>query len=206
MYIFLDYDGTLIKNKEEDFQKYYFYSFLNYTNIKDKKIIDIILECTKELIKKNDRKENNLDFYMNLLAKKTGKSQEYWYNTFFDFYEKEFPNLKNIIIPNKKLINKIKKSNHNFIFASNPVFPEIAINHRINFINLDLNDFIYISTMENSYFCKPNPNYFLDILKKLKIKPADCIMIGDTDFDRASLKVGIDFIHISEEDKWESIL
>ncbi|WP_303048810.1 hypothetical protein [Marinitoga sp. 1154] len=37
MYIFLDYDGTLIKNEENEFQKIYFKSFLKYTGFKEKK-------------------------------------------------------------------------------------------------------------------------------------------------------------------------
>ncbi|KLO23439.1 hydrolase [Marinitoga sp. 1197] len=206
MYIFLDYDGTLIKNEENEFQKIYFKSFLKYTGFKEKKIMDIIYECTVELIKRVEGKENNLDYYLNSLSKKTGKSQKYWYNIFLNYYENDFPKLKEIVVPNFDLINKIKTSKHKFIFASNPVFPEIAVHHRINFIGLSPNNFIYVSTMENSHFCKPNPKYFMEVLEKLNINAKDCIMIGDTDFDRSSLKAGIEFIHINEENKWKEIL
>nr|WP_277601265.1 HAD hydrolase-like protein [Marinitoga sp. 38H-ov] len=203
--MFLDYDGTLIKNDEDEFQKYYFSSFLKYSKL-EKKIIDIVLECTIELIKKDDDKITNLEYFMNLMEEKTGKDSMYWYNIFLDFYNTEFPKLKSIIKPNDKLINKIKYSNHKFIFASNPLFPEIAVKHRIEFINLKTNDFIYISTMENSHYCKPNENYFNEIIYKLNIKPEDCLMIGDTDFDRECIKAGINFIHVSEENIWEEIL
>jgi FMN phosphatase YigB (HAD superfamily) len=205
IYIFFDYDGTLIKNEEKEFQKYYFSSFLNYTGL-DKSIINIVLECTVELIKKDNNDKNNLEYYMDLMERKTGKDSKYWYNTFLDFYNNEFPKLKEIIKPNEKLINKIKNSNHKFVFASNPVFPEVAVKHRIEFINLNPNDFIYVSTMENSHYCKPNPKYFIEIINKLDIKPEDCLMIGDTEFDMASIKAGIKFIHVSEERKWDELI
>ncbi|GAB6189335.1 HAD family hydrolase [Marinitoga arctica] len=205
MYIFLDYDGTLIKTSEEIFQKYYFKSFLDYTNIDDVNVINHILEATKNLIKKNDKDLNNLEFFLKEMEKITGKNKDYWYNIFWDYYMNYFQNLKKIIEPNIKLINKIKNTNHKLIFASNPVFPEIAVHHRINFINMLPENFYYISYMENSHFCKPNPNYFIEILDKLNIGFEECVMIGDSEFDKASLKAGINFIHISEEDKWEKL-
>lgn len=205
MYIFLDYDGTLLKTPEEEFQKIYFKTFLDYIDIKDNEIITHILNATKELIMKNDKEKNNLDFYLESLEQKTGKNKNYWYTTFFDYYENAFPNLKKFVEPNFKLIDKIKNTNNKLIFASNPVFPEVAVKHRIGFIDMSIEDFYYISYMENSHFCKPNPNYFKEILENLNINPNECVMIGDTDFDKASLKAGINFIHVSEEEKWEKL-
>ncbi len=179
---------------------------MEYSKISDKNVINIILESTVELIKKNDDKENNLDYYLYLMSKKSGKDGKYWYNLFFDFYENEFPKLKKIIKPHDELLSHVKKTSHKLIFASNPVFPKIAVEKRLSFINMDFDDFEYVSYMENSHFCKPNPKFFNEILKKLNIDPKDCIMIGDSDFDRASLKAGIEFIHINEDLKWKNIL
>lgn len=70
MFVFLDYDGTLIKTKEEIFQENYFKKFLKHTGIKDNNIIRIILECTSELVKSTEEKENNLAFLWKNFLKK----------------------------------------------------------------------------------------------------------------------------------------
>jgi HAD superfamily hydrolase (TIGR01549 family) len=158
------------------------------------------------LIKKNDEETNNLDYYLKIMAEKSGKNEKYWYDLFINFYENEFPKLNRIIKPNDELLEFIKKSKHQLIFASNPVFPKIAVEKRLNFIDMTFNDFEYVSYMENSHYCKPNPKFFIEIINKLKIDPKECIMIGDTAFDEASEKAGIKFIHVDEKDKWKDVL
>ena len=57
--------------------------------------------------------------------------------------------------------------------------------------------------MENSHFAKPNPKFFKEILNSLNLDPKNCVMIGDSDFDKASELVNIKFIHINETEEWE---
>ncbi|HOO74735.1 MAG TPA: HAD hydrolase-like protein [Tepiditoga sp.] len=206
MFVFLDYDGTLIKTKEEIFQENYFKKFLKHTGIKDNNIIRIILECTSELVKSTEEKENNLAFFMEKLSEKAGNTSEYWYNLFMEFYESEFSSLKTVIEPNYELLEAVKSSDEKFIFASNPVFPQIAVRKRMDFIDMKEEDFLYVSFMENSKYCKPNKEYFEEVLNKLNIKSSECVMIGDTDFDKASVNAGIRFIHVDDEENWKKIL
>ncbi|HQO06238.1 MAG TPA: HAD family hydrolase, partial [Fervidobacterium sp.] len=91
------------------------------------------------------------------------------------------------------------------VFASNPLFPEIATVKRIKFAGLSPDNFVYVAHMENCRFAKPNPMFFKDIMDKLNILPQECVMIGDSEFDRASEKVGIRFIHIADELEWERL-
>ena len=99
----------------------------------------------------------------------------------------------------------IKSTNQKLVFASNPLFPEIATVKRIKFAGLSPDNFVYVAHMENCRFAKPNPIFFKDIMDKLNILPQECVMIGDSEFDRASEKVGIRFIHIADELEWEKL-
>lgn len=197
MYIFVDYDGTLVKNSEEKFMKTYFSILSRKVKLPVEKIFNLVMDSIYEITKIEDPSKNLFERFLESISKKTGKSKDYWYNIFLDFYKNEFDELRKIIKVNKKLTNFIKNSNYKFIFASNPLFPEIAVKKRIDFANLSPENFFYIATMENSHYAKPNPKFFAEILKKISVAADKCLMIGDTENDKASEKVGIKFINVN---------
>jgi HAD superfamily hydrolase (TIGR01549 family) len=197
MYIFVDYDGTLVKNSEEKFMKTYFSILSRKVKLPIEKIFNLVMDSIYEITKIEDPSKNLFERFLESISKKTGKSKDYWYNIFLDFYKNEFDELRKIIKVNKKLTNFIKNSNYKFIFASNPLFPEIAVKKRIDFANLSPENFFYIATMENSHYAKPNPKFFAEILKKISVAADKCLMIGDTENDKASEKVGIKFINVN---------
>jgi FMN phosphatase YigB (HAD superfamily) len=100
------------------------------------------------------------------------------------FYEKEFPNLAPLTneIPHAaSIIKKISEQNDKIIIATNPLFPKIAIDHRINWANLgiDLNDFEYITNFEEHHFTKPRPEFVAEILGKIGWPNEPVVMIGN---------------------------
>ena len=42
-----------------------------------------------------------------------------------------------------------------------------------------LHDFEFITTYDNSSFCKPNPDYYREILGKLGLNAGECLMVGN---------------------------
>ena len=46
-------------------------------------------------------------------------------------------------------------------------------------MGLEPEDFAFITTYDNSSFCKPNPDYYREILGKLKLKSEECLMVGN---------------------------
>ena len=65
------------------------------------------------------------------------------------------------------------------VLATNPLFPAIATHSRIRWAGLNPDDFEHITTYENSSYCKPNPDYYREILSKLNLKPEECVMVGN---------------------------
>ena len=45
--------------------------------------------------------------------------------------------------------------------------------------DVDSSDFEYITTYENSHYCKPNPQYYTEILQVIGCKAGDCLMVGN---------------------------
>ena len=63
--------------------------------------------------------------------------------------------------------------------ATNPIFPRAATERRIAWAGLDTSDFELVTTYENSRFCKPNPDYYRDVMQALGVCPEECLMVGN---------------------------
>jgi len=203
VYIFLDYDGTLVEERSEEFYKLYFKLLSKKSKLPFEKIYNLVMESVNETLENDDENITLFEKFLEIISHKSSIGKNYWLEFFIDFYQNEFNQIKKVTIPKDNIIKKIKKTDHQLIFASNPLFPKIAVEKRISFAGLSPNNFIYISHMENSHFAKPNPKFFKEILNSLNLDPKNCVMIGDSDFDKASELVNIKFIHINETEEWE---
>lgn len=78
------------------------------------------------------------------------------------------------------------------VLATNPVFPEFMINARLQWAGLADLSFNYLTSYENSCYCKPQPGYFTAIAEQLGVAPEQCLMVGnDTQHDLAAHAVGM---------------
>jgi HAD superfamily hydrolase (TIGR01549 family) len=77
------------------------------------------------------------------------------------------------------LIKAVKDKGLRVALATNPLFPSTATEQRIAWAGLSPKDFELFTTYENSHFCKPNTNYYLEIMEKLGVKPEECLMVGN---------------------------
>ena len=65
------------------------------------------------------------------------------------------------------------------MLATNPLFPVVATESRIRWAGLKKEDFELVTTYENSRHCKPNPDYYKDIMEEIKVRPQECLMVGN---------------------------
>ena len=63
--------------------------------------------------------------------------------------------------------------------ATNPIFPAMATERRIAWAGLSPSDFELVTTYENSRHCKPNLEYYRDIMQALGVCPEECLMVGN---------------------------
>ena len=56
-----------------------------------------------------------------------------------------------------------------------------------------------ITTYENTGYCKPNPEYYLNIAERLGLEPEECLMVGnDVTEDMIASKVGINVFLLTD--------
>ena len=121
---------------------------------------------------------------------------------FDEYYRNEFNEVKSDCGFNPEAaatVKKLKENGYKLILATNPIFPAVATESRIEWAGLDKRDFELYTTYENSHYCKPNPAYYSEILKKLSLNPSECLMVGnDATEDTAANELGIEVFLLTD--------
>ncbi|TYB80824.1 MAG: HAD hydrolase-like protein [Kosmotoga sp.] len=200
----IDLDGTLTTLNDEDFAREYIRLLMKYNDgfLEEEFLKNALFSSLNCLLDDAEGKKSNFDRYMDSFAKISGlDNKEEVMNFFLNFYGTTYNEMKKIIIPRKDVIeflDYLENRKHRLVLATNPIFPEIAIKKRLEWIGADPEKFEYITTMENSHYVKPQIDYYNEILKKTNSKAEKTLMIGnDDEMDGACEKAGIRFIDIS---------
>lgn len=186
--VFFDLDGTLLPLDEEKFMKLYFdnlYESVKNLEYKKEELIKTIWDGTARMYQNNGSKTNEMIFwdeFSNHYGKDKLKDQKY----FDEFYDSNFKNTIYACKENnlaKAIIDFVHKTSLKCILSTNPIFPKKATLTRMGFVNLKEEDFDFITTYENFSYCKPNPKYFLELLKIFNLKEDEVIIFGNNDVE-----------------------
>ncbi|KRQ86637.1 Pyrophosphatase PpaX [Caloramator mitchellensis] len=194
--VLFDLDGTLLPLDMHRFEEEYFTllskKFINY--FPPERLIKYVWEATLDMIVNNGEQTNKEAFWRKF-CKLTNMDYETCENAFSDFYNNEYKNISKICTPSKYIIeaiNILKLKKYNLVVATNAIFPIEAIVQRIKWAGLDEEDFIFISSFEKMHYCKPNLNFYKEVLDNINKKPEECLMVGnDVEEDLVSSKLGI---------------
>ena len=197
--ILFDLDGTLLPVDMDDFVKIYFKEMGKYFQdlIDADKLIDNVLIGTKAMLTNKEKNKTNEQVFMETFEKKLIDGNLNVYKERFDqYYDEGFLKIREIVRKEplvREIATVLKNKGYSLVVATNPLFPLKAILHRIHWAGLKPMDFIHITSYENSSFCKPNLEYYEEILEVIGKRPEQCIMIGnDVSDDMVSSKLGME--------------
>lgn len=195
--ILFDLDGTLLPLDQDDFIKQYFKLLAKEMSLHGydpKQYIEAIYKGTYMMLENcgiSTNEEVFLGYYRSIFKENADRDMK----LLDAFYKEKFDDLRSFCGFNPdvpKLVDRLKSNGYKLCVATSPVFPRIAIEKRIEWAGLDINAFVFVSTYENSHFCKPKPEYYIEILEKLSVAADDCLMVGnDTLDDMSASKAGI---------------
>lgn len=195
--VLFDLDGTLLPMNQDAFVKNYFGGLaksLIVHGYEPQKLIDTIWKGTGKMIEnKGDKTNENTfwDTFISVYGEDALKDEPY----FDEFYHTAFDDIKNVCGFNPKsveVVRKLKELGFRVALATNPIFPPIATKKRIEWAGLLTSDFEFITTYDNSSFCKPNVDYYKEITHKIGVNPEECLMVGnDVDDDMVAKKIGM---------------
>ncbi len=197
--VLFDLDGTLLPLEFDTFIKTYF-SLLtkSFSHLapSPEKLIKAVWHGTDAMFR-NDGSRYNRDVFWDEFSALIGCDMRRYEPDFDSFYANEFSAVSKVTSPTPKAsecVKELKQRGYTLVLATNPIFPAVATEARISWAGLDKEDFEFISTYENSRFCKPNPKYFGEILQVIGKEPSECLMVGnDIKEDGAAVKAGIPF-------------
>ena len=195
--ILFDLDGTLLPMDNDVFVKTYF-GLLAKTlaphGYEAKALVDAVWAGTAAMVANDGRQTNEAVLW----EKFAGVFGERVYGdkpVFEAFYANEFQNARSVCGFNPQAAQTIRRAKElglRLVLATNPLFPAIATRSRIRWAGLNPEDFEWITTYENIGFCKPNPEYYREILRRIGVSPENCLMVGnDVTEDMAAMELGM---------------
>lgn len=144
-------------------------------------LINAILAGIEAMIK-NDGSQLNEDAFWKRFVDIYGDKVLADKPVFEDFYKNEFQDARLFCGFNPKAaetVRSLKDKGYRVVLATNPLFPSIATESRIRWAGLEPSEFDLYTTYENTSYCKPNLDYYRDILKRINCRPEECLMVGN---------------------------
>lgn len=183
--ILFDLDGTLLPMDNDEFIKGYLGLIakcaMQWGYDSPEETVAALWEGVAAMVK-NNGKMSNYDAFWKRFEEFLGRDCSEDVPKFDKFYENEFMQLSSLASPTELAriaVSEARKRAQYVILASNPVFPLVATEMRMAWTGLSPSDFDWVTNYSNSTSCKPNPEYYRDILKRFDIKPERAVMIGN---------------------------
>lgn len=182
--VLFDLDGTLLPMDQDQFVAGYFGLLVKKAapfGYDAKQLTNAIWTGTAAMIK-NTGGQRNESIFWQTFAEIYGEDALADRALFDEFYATEFQSAKAFCGFNPKAAETVltlKRSGWRVVLATNPIFPATATESRIRWTGLEPSDFEFYTTYENSSYCKPNPDYYKEILEKLGQPPEECLMVGN---------------------------
>ena len=195
--VFFDLDGTLLPMDQDVFLNAYMGGLaakMAPYGYEPKQLIKSIWKGTGAMVMNDGSARNDVVFWK-VFSASYGKDAWVDESVFEEFYRVEFQKVaKSCGFDSRaaEVVREIKAMGLDVVLATNPLFPAIATQSRAKWAGLHPEDFLLITTYENSFHSKPNPDYYREILAKLKLKPENCLMVGnDVSEDMVAQELGM---------------
>lgn len=202
--VLFDLDGTLLPMEQEAFMKAYFGGIVQKMvpyGYDPKKLIDGIWAGTAAMVK-NDGRAKNEDVFWETFCGLFGEEARAQIPVFEEYYRNEFQQVQKACGCNPKAmatVRTIKRMGLRVALATNPLFPAIATESRIRWTGLDPVEFEKYTTYENSRYCKPNLDYYRELLAELDCPAENCLMVGnDVAEDMVAEQLGMKVFLLSD--------
>lgn len=196
--VLFDLDGTLLPMDQDLFTNTYFSGLVKKLvpfGYEKESVISAVWSGVKAMVLNDGTQLNETAFwkkFSGILGEKVFEDKP----LLDEYYANEFDKVKEVCgfsHYSAEIIKKLKEKGIKVVLATNPLFPSVATKKRIGWAGLDPEDFELITTYENSRFCKPNPEYYKEIIEKINISPESLLMVGnDVSEDMIAENLGLD--------------
>ena len=203
--VFFDLDGTLLPMNQEEFTNGYFKYLIKKLapyGYEPESLIKSIWHGTGAMVKNTGEKTNEEAFwcdFASIYGKERADLDRALFEEFYDVDFKKAQHTCGYTPLAKKAIDILKSRGFRIILATNPIFPATATKTRIGWAGLSPEDFEFFTCYENTCYCKPNLDYYRDVLKRANLSPGECLFVGnDVDEDMVAESLGINVFLLTD--------
>lgn len=204
--ILFDLDGTLLSMDAEKFERTYLGSLIDFYKEKSepKALSHALGKSIYNMIASDDLTKTNEQVFFESFSKLVDSTvYDHVLETMDTYYNNNFNCVKEITSFSPSLVEAVRnlrKKGHKVILATNPLLPKIATDKRIEWAGFKLDDFDHITRFEEYHTCKPNINYYKEIIERCDLDPSNCIMVGnDIQEDGVSKDLGMKLWIINDD-------
>ena len=201
--VLFDLDGTLLPLDQDAFVKTYFSCLTEYMApvCHPPLFMKAMMAGVEAMLRNNGEVTNETVFWRTFTAV-YGQDITPYMPLFDAFYRGKFLEAKSVCGFNPaaaETVRVLKAKGYRVHLATNPVFPAVATEQRIQWAGMHPEEFFLYTTYENSHFSKPHPGYYLEIAETLAVPPERCLMVGnDVDDDMVAETVGMKVFLLSD--------
>lgn len=206
--VLFDLDGTLLDIDIDDFLTRYFAAlevaaqeFVG-SSATHEDVMGAIMSGTTAMMRAHPGETNREAFYRVFLDE-TGLDLAVGWPVFERFYTDVFPTLRDGLGPTPgahQALDAAEMCGLKVAIATNPIFPRLAIEHRLSWAGVDPLRADVITDYETMCSCKPSAEYFRQTARMLDLDPVECLMVGDDRvLDLAAADVGMKTFYVGSE-------
>ena len=182
--LLFDLDGTLLGNDLNVFLPAYFAGLAPYlpAGADPQRVQTEMINATRAMVANSDPARVLFDVFNECFGYGTGWSEDVWRPMFERYYAGAYRDLEPLTqrLPAARAVMEWAFSQrYTVVIATNPLFPEAAVRERLRWAGIADYPYALITTIENSHFAKPRPEYFAETLARVSRRPEQALVIGN---------------------------
>lgn len=203
--ILFDLDGTLLPIDTDAFARQYMRALGAYAGhlVPPVELVKQVWAATGEMIRNTDPGLTNAEVFANAFFPRVGVDRKTLMPVFDAFYREQFPSLRSTCtgLPGvaRSVVETALEQGYEIVLATNPLFPRVAIEERMRWIEVDDLPWRLVTVYEEMHACKPQLRYYEEVLERIGRAPGECLMVGnDVQEDGAAASLGIDVFFVTD--------
>jgi FMN phosphatase YigB (HAD superfamily) len=184
--VLIDLDGTLLQNEMEQFLPPYL--TLLSTQLADvvqpDRLVEELMRGTQLMRENLDPRQTLRSVFSSYFYPHLGTSEGALESRIWDFYCQQFPQLQRYTQRRPEattVMRALFQRGYEVVIATDPLFPRLAVEHRLRWAGVPVEEFPYaiIASYEDFRFAKPHLAYYAQILGLLGRSPLEATMVGN---------------------------
>jgi len=203
--ILFDLDGTLLPIDTDAFVRQYLKALAAHAGhlVEPALLAKQVMASTEDMIRNTDAALTNAQVFAQSFFPAVGHEEPALMPVFDEFYRTKFPALKAVCpgIPGlaRQVALTALEKGHEIVLATNPLFPCMAIEERMRWIQVDDLPWRLVTVYEEMHACKPQRAYYQEVLERIGRRPEECWMVGnDVQEDGVAAALGMNVFFVTD--------